>query len=214
MAKKKERVDYCAVVKRNGEPCQLAAGFGTQHVGIGPCRYHGGNTPQSNAKYRRDLEGQRAVTAVKTYGLPVDIDPHAALEDELRRTYGAVLWLEGVIGDLDEEQVTHLIAVNDPEPGRKLIVIDERPNVYIELYQRERKHYVAVAQACINAGIDQRKMEMIEEAAAQIAGTIRGVLLELGTQITPEVAAIVRKHLLAASAAPVIEGTGRVLGRS
>lgn len=31
-----------ATAKSTGEPCQLPAGFGTDHVGTGRCKYHGG----------------------------------------------------------------------------------------------------------------------------------------------------------------------------
>ncbi len=31
-----------AKAKSTGEPCQLRAGFGTDHVGVGRCKFHGG----------------------------------------------------------------------------------------------------------------------------------------------------------------------------
>ena len=31
-----------ATAKSTGEPCKLPAGFGTDHVGVGRCKYHGG----------------------------------------------------------------------------------------------------------------------------------------------------------------------------
>lgn len=34
--------DLCGATNRNGEPCQLKAGWGTDHLGVGRCKFHGG----------------------------------------------------------------------------------------------------------------------------------------------------------------------------
>jgi hypothetical protein len=38
--------DTCGATNRNDEPCGLPAGWGTDHVGEGRCRLHGGATPR------------------------------------------------------------------------------------------------------------------------------------------------------------------------
>ena len=42
-----EKLSKCgAHCKSTGEPCKNPAGFGTNHVGTGRCKYHGGATPK------------------------------------------------------------------------------------------------------------------------------------------------------------------------
>ncbi len=36
----------CDAKTRSGNPCQLRAGWGTDHVGEGRCKFHGGRTPR------------------------------------------------------------------------------------------------------------------------------------------------------------------------
>ncbi|MFW5968953.1 MAG: hypothetical protein ACOCV2_15620 [Persicimonas sp.] len=40
-----------AKTKSTGEPCQQPAGFGTDHVGEGRCKFHGGATPAKHGLY-------------------------------------------------------------------------------------------------------------------------------------------------------------------
>ena len=41
--RQKDEKKICgATAKSTGEPCKLPAGFGTDHVGEGRCKYHGG----------------------------------------------------------------------------------------------------------------------------------------------------------------------------
>jgi hypothetical protein len=38
--------DICGATNRHDEPCGLPAGWGTDHVGEGRCRFHGGDAPR------------------------------------------------------------------------------------------------------------------------------------------------------------------------
>lgn len=81
--------ERCGAKGRSGKACGLPAGHGTDHVGVGRCSRHGGATKTHVVAARRE----QAVRAVATYGLPREIDPHAALLEELHRTAGHVAWL-------------------------------------------------------------------------------------------------------------------------
>lgn len=43
----------CGAKTRGGDPCQNAAGKGTDHVGVGRCRFHGGATPIKHGRYSK-----------------------------------------------------------------------------------------------------------------------------------------------------------------
>jgi hypothetical protein len=192
MSTPKAKGRVCGGKKKSGGTCRQEAGWGTDHVGHGRCKLHGGMAPSG----RKAAQRQAAEEAVGTYGLPREIDPHAALLEELHRTAGHVAWLQTQVAELEVDEVTHLIVANDHDDDkRKLEVIDERTNVWIDLYQRERKHFAAIAKTCVDVGIEERRVRLAEQEGQLIAQVLRGVLTELGVMDRPETAQIVRRHL-------------------
>jgi uncharacterized protein YutE (UPF0331/DUF86 family) len=49
--------ETCGATNRNGEPCGLPAGWGTDHVGEGRCKLHGGQSPtgEDNPAFKHGL---------------------------------------------------------------------------------------------------------------------------------------------------------------
>src|SRR5438445_284324 len=90
----------CGSRKRDGsgDTCALPAGWGTDHVGIGKCRLHGGKTRTHQVAAQAEMVRQ----AVVTYGLPREVDPSQALLEEVHRTAGHVAWLAAKVAQLDE----------------------------------------------------------------------------------------------------------------
>lgn len=178
--------ERCGAKLRSGDgTCKLPAGHGTDHVGTGRCRRHGGKT-QSHVVAARNTEAKRAV---QTYGLPREIDPHAALLEELHRTAGHVAWLQQLVRDLNDTDLKQ----RSPGKGGTLF---EAPAVWLELYDRERKHFADVAKTCIGVGIAERQVRLAEQQGLMIATVLRGVLSELGVADHPEAPAAVRRHLM------------------
>jgi hypothetical protein len=138
-------VERCNAKTRSGGRCGQAAGWGGPTPGFGRCRLHGGMSPSG----RKAAERQAAEHAVATFGLPTSIDPRDALHDELARTNGHVLWLGALIADLETGDLKQRALGNDT-------VLWERPSVWLELYQAERRHLVAVSAAAIKAGVEER----------------------------------------------------------
>lgn len=170
---------------RGGGFCQKPAGWGTDHVGTGRCRFHGGATPSHNRKAQKD----NAIAAVETYGLPRDVDPDAALLEELHRTAGHVAWLNGIVTEIDGDDL------HGPVGGGPESIPREEPSIWLRLYQEERKHLAAVAKSCIDAGIEERKVQLAEQQGALLAQVLQGVLDELGVKDGPKRRKVVRKHL-------------------
>jgi hypothetical protein len=175
-AKKKE--------SRGGGTCQLPAGHGTPHPGVGPCKYHMGCTPavvkSAMQKYAR--------LAVETYGLSREIDPRDALLEEVWRTAGAIDWIQKKIKDLDPDAlVWGITEFKTGYQGDDSISVKTETatiNVWVDLYQRERAHLVAVSKAAIGAGIEERRVRLAEQQGQLLGNAIRAILGDL--QLTPE----------------------------
>lgn len=154
----------CGGPKRQGEgTCGQTAGWGTDHPGIGRCKLHGGSTPSHKAAARR----VQAEVAVATFGLPIAVGPHEALLEELHRTAGAVAWLGAVVGELDRGAVVWgrtRVKRGGDDHG---VTREAKPNAWVELWHRERRHLVDVAKACVTAGIEERRVEL-EQARVRL----------------------------------------------
>lgn len=170
---------YCGARTRSGTDCKRPAGWGTSHVGVGACKLHGGATPNA-LKHAQKIEAERAVV---TFGLPREVDPHEALLEELHRTAGHVMWLGQVVAEFEHHGLYQWT-----EAGK-------RPDVFVEMYQAERKHLAAVAVACAKAGIEERRTRLAEEQGELLAKVIRGILADFGLAADPRAPEIVRRHL-------------------
>jgi hypothetical protein len=166
--------------------CRQPAGWGTSHVGFGRCKFHGGNT----SAHKKSVQPEMARAEVALYGLPRDVDPHTALLEELHRTAGHVAWLSLKVQSLETDADLH-----GPVGGGQWSIPRQEPTIWVRLYQDERKHFLAISAACVNAGIEERRVRLAEQEGQMIAKVISGILEDLGVADQPEVPSIVRRHL-------------------
>jgi hypothetical protein len=174
--------------------CKQDAGANTWHKGVGRCSRHGGASPT----YINEVHRLRAQEAVGRYGLPVKIEPKAALIGELERTQGHVTFLELKVNELEEEQMVGEVGASGEDLKTGLVhKAEAKANIWINMYQAERKHLEDIAKACIAAGIEERRVRLAEQQGELIASAITGVLDELvpGWKDRKDAPAIVRKHL-------------------
>lgn len=141
--------------------------------------------------------------AVETYGLPRDISPTEALLEEVRYSAGHVAWLREQVRALEAGQLTWGLTELSEKNATEFPGTDRteaaKPNIWLELYYRERKHLVDVTKAAITAGIEERKVKLAEQQGALVAGCIRAILtdLELSAGQQAKVAEVVPRHLRA-----------------
>jgi hypothetical protein len=183
--------DTCNGRKVNGKGyCSRPAGWGTSHVGFGRCKRHGGSTKKGKEAAQKLM----AESLADAYGLPVDVDPHTALLEELHRTAGHVAFLGQLVGALPEEELHGHVGTAGTSEGKTYLPRSEQ-HVLISMYQRERKHLADVATDCITAGIEERRVRIAESQAQMLARVIDGVLEELKVERTPATGKVVAKHL-------------------
>ena len=167
------------------------------------CETHGGRAPQVKAAAARRLAEQAAAEAVAIYGLPVDVSPTEALLEEVRWTAGHVAWLRARVQEVEERQLTAGVAEQriDPEGG-KTVIIKTTAHIWVELYQRERRHLVDVCAAALKAGVEERQIRLAERQGDLVAAAIEAILgdLELSPAQQARVSEVVPRHLRAITA--------------
>lgn len=170
--------------------CCQTAGWGTSHLGYGHCKHHGGNSPSHVAKAEKEM----ASKAVTMFGLPVEIDPHQALMEEIWRTNGHVIWLGDLIANMD-----------DKEKLKQYTDAGVTPSVWVKMYEDERAHLVKVSAEAIKCGVAERQVQLAEEQGRLMAMVLQAFIRDPELKLTPTQLAyapkILRKHILAAPTA-------------
>lgn len=148
-------IPLCGAKKKSGKRCRAFAGQGTDHLGIGKCKHHGGSTRQHKIAAQTTLAKREMVTL----GQPLDVQPHQALVGILRATAGHVAWLNVEIAELD--------GLN----GR-----DHEADMLVRLYGEERDRLTRIAKACLDAGVDKREVDISQQQTTQLAKAIEAAI--------------------------------------
>lgn len=191
----------CSAHTRKGKPCGQPAMSG-QTV----CKMHGGMAPQSLAAAERRALERDAIKSLESFGVPVVVDPHTALLQELHRTAGAVQWLGAIVADLEQSDISWG-KTRDKTGGEDAGTTHEAGrNVWVVLWQDERKHLTSVASACARAGIEERRVTLAEEQGRMLAGVIQRILTGLFDALVAELGEHVAARVVFESAWPQLVG--------
>ena len=195
-----EPVNICGAKTRGGSPCKQAAGHGTNHVGVGRCKRHGGASP--NAEMGGVVALARRESQVM--GIPIDVAPHVALLECIRITAGEVQYASERINELTPDDAVGPVVTSRPlkeEKGAEdpsTYVEEFGPpalNIWIRVRHEAMDRLVNYSKIALAAGIAERQVRIAEQQGQLLAAAIRGVLEELGVADRPEVPSVVRKHL-------------------
>lgn len=187
----------CGAKKRQGGRCSMAAGWGTNHPGIGKCKLHGGSMP--NHVKAAATEEYRTLL-----GKPSNVSPEQAIINCIQIRSGEVEWLSQEMAKLQEQAW-----VEETMLGKQF-----------HLYARERqaalRDVAKFSQMAISLNIEERRVRIAETYGESIAMLLKGILDELlphmdedGRKNAP---AIVKRHLIALSsptAAAIPQETGK-----
>jgi hypothetical protein len=147
----KSIVRYCEARTRRGTLCKRPAGAGTDHVGRGPCKLHGGRLPNVRKRYARE----EAIEAARhLLGEEVSDDPIEAMLSGVRVASALVAYHRFKIDSLDkvtreDEQALEEANVNRQRVAKmaldggvaiKLVQITERMAEQITLPFEEAMH--------------------------------------------------------------------------
>jgi hypothetical protein len=203
-------------VARPGQPCPRCGEIHTKCLGHNRarkpcgnspapggtvCRLHGGKSPNARAAAHRRLEEAAAARAVEAFGLPRDIDPAAALLEEVGRSAGAVEWLRARVVEVgaDPNDLVHgtrLVRRKTTDDGSETTTeIGPGVHLWVQLYQQERRHLADVCAKALAAGAQERQVQLAERQGELAAQILTAVLDDL--------------HLTAAEHQRALEVAGR-----
>jgi hypothetical protein len=189
----------------DGQTCERWANRGGAR-----CPAHGGSTKRALKNARARIVGDRLSAACRTYGLPADIDPGAALRGELARTNGHILWIAQRIQSLDpDDLIWGRLATTTrtgplPESECSEEKVGERIHVWCQLYSGERAHLLKVADTMVRNGLAELNLELEQRHVDFLEVVMLGMLDDFGIDVAePANRAIIGRRLTEASTARV-----------
>lgn len=166
-----------------------------------------GLSPQTRAALIRAQEQNRmklaelqARGALGGPGIPDDASPGEGLLEEYRRTLGIVRWLELKFAEDWTDDLPELVQVVGSEASK--VKLETLFGGWWNIYQAERKHLVQTAKLCLDAGIEERQLQLAERSADTMFAIINGVVQRLGltgeqlAQVPTLVQAVIRETVI------------------
>lgn len=140
------------------------------------CRFHGGNLPKVRAKAEAYMQEMKVRALAQTLGLPVDVDPHTAILNEIHWSAGHVefyraqvqllapgVLIQGVRG-ITQSTKTGFQAGESIEKE-----VGPDVHVWLKLYGEERDRLARLCLGAMKAGIDERRIQVEEQQASMLA---------------------------------------------
>jgi hypothetical protein len=170
----------CGAKKRQGEGCcRQVAGFGTDHVGHGPCKFHGGSTPSVSRGAHRQAAESRAHALVAAEGLEPVADPVAVMTLLAAESVALVGAFRVMVADLDGLRY---------QGGA-----GEQLRAEVGLYERALDRAEKFANNLAKLGLEERAVKVTEAQAGVLATLVTEVLDSPELALTPIQAATARK---------------------
>lgn len=203
--------NICGGTKRNGHICERPAGWGTDHVGAGNCKNHGGSTPAGERHGATILAKQE----LQAWAQPVPIHGHDALLKMVSFANGWFDYANTRVNELLEDELvgptttvtterTDVVTldVDDAlEPvlreGRVTKIVHSNPALHVWIRARDQaaEQVTRFAKVCLEAKIDEREIRLAEQQAQIVATVIRNILSALGVADHPDAPKVARREL-------------------
>lgn len=185
----------CGAKTRGGGTCANPPMHGQAR-----CRMHGGATPVARAAAARRQQEAELQQAVTTFGARRDVTPEEGLIEQLQWTAGHVEWLLQQVQALSPEALiwgrTSEVSKEATEFPGVDTTREAAPNMWLSLYERFQKHYLALIDLALKHKLDERRMRLAERDGREVATAIRDILVALGHDVTdPALLQIVSQRL-------------------
>lgn len=166
----------CGVIKRDGsgKTCEQKAGWGTDHVGFGHCKLHGGSSP-GGRKYGKVLAAQWEVTQ---WGGRLDVTPAEALLELVQTKAAEVAYWQYRVGLLQDEVRAGVLTERTVDedgngplgPSNKSVEVRTADlHVFLKALHKAQEQLAAFSAAALRAGVDEA---VVKIAAVQAMAVI------------------------------------------
>lgn len=218
----------CDAKTRGGGHCRKEAGWGTDHLGHGQCRIHGGLLPMNSLHSqvvlaRRDLVG---------WARAVPINPTDAILQCIYISAGMVQYATSQIAALSEAELVSPVVVTTERPYKlgggaeiefgeddadeairlapraiETVTTSPQLHVWIRVRDEAMDRLVRYSKTAHDAKIDEQEIALKRGQAEIIATVLRNALVKLGVWDRPETPGIVRAELeRAAASGQIVDG--------
>jgi hypothetical protein len=191
----------CGALKRDGGVCRLQAGKGTDHVGVGRCKYHGGST----RTHRRAASVELARREIQALGLatPAPVGPAEALLTALWCAHEDLSLYRALVNELDVP-AAGIHSASDSAAGiygptfhlTGEATGEAKRHVLVQLYEDAQKRCADIASSCLKAKVEEERVKVAQQRAETFADAMRALALALGhSPADPQVRTAMRASL-------------------
>lgn len=172
-ASKRCRTDPTTCAHTDGDHrCRLSKGAGTEHLGVGACRYHGGSTPNGE----KHASTEKAERAIARLGLPRgNGDPFALLASAVQHAHGHLEATSAVV----QEAVTAVEKTEAGDATKPALMVEAA----VELYEAAIRNASRVGKQAVDADVADRLAALDERAS----GLVMRFVTELLERVVPKI---------------------------
>ena len=176
-----EHHSRCNAKTKTGKRCGRPAGWGTDHVGAGCCKLHGGATPMQRKAAHVQIVEREARRQLEANGYDAIVDPVS----ELLKLGAEVTAFKDVLRErvTELESWTHRDA-KDTEDVKALLAA----------YERALDRVDRTLTGMLKLDLEARMVRLAEREGETLARVIRLVMADVGLPENPEVGEIVRRR--------------------
>lgn len=165
------RAVFCGATRHqgNGATCRRPAGWGTDHVGFGRCKLHGGST----RSHGQSVATSQARQVATLFGVPRDdIDQISGLIEELQRSAGLIDSYEAMCAQLTPDEVVYgelsreetRPAVHDDGENLEPVEVKVRSgaalSVWVKLLNEERDRFIKLCESMVKLDLENRRVAL------------------------------------------------------
>ena len=165
-----------AKVRQREGTCQKPAGWGTDHVGIGACRLHGGNM-QNHKTHALAVQAEREVSK---WGARRDISAAEAMLELVQWKATEVQFWQGKVDSLGDEDMTWgRTKLVDYGSSSGIETVEEAvPHIYLKLLHEAQNALAQYCAGALRAGADAAMVSLAQSRAALWLGAMRRMLAD------------------------------------
>jgi hypothetical protein len=172
----RDLMNLCGAKKKNGDSCRAFAGQGTEHPGVGRCKYHLGGTKTHRTHAVRQEAQRRSIE----FGQSLPVEPTEALLGVLHLSAGHLSWVREELAATDDKRSFDA-------------------QVLLRLFNDERDRVARIAKAALDAGVQERHIKLAERYGELIATVLRAIFYDPELALTAaqrdRLPDLLRRHL-------------------